>query len=298
MTYVRLSRVFIAGLVLAQVAAAVRGQEPKVAVEELPRDPKAAKIVLIAGSNYYKPGEHEYVAGCAVLADLLRQTPGVAPVLALDWPKKPETLAGARAVVFFFDGGDKHAVLKDKRLAEVQKLADAGVGLVGFHQAVDISKDLGDRMRGWMGAAWEKGYSQRAHWVSEFKSFPAHPVFRGVSPFTIDDGWLYKLRFVPDRKGITPLLRTVAPKTPVKEPGADAVVAWLYERPAPDGGKATGRSFAFTGCHLHESLAQEGYRRFLINGILWSAHVDIPPEGAPVALDEVGLRKYLKKTAK
>ncbi len=31
-----------------------------------------------------------------------------------------------------------------------------------LHQGVDIAKDFGDRMRDWTGAAWEKGYSQRA----------------------------------------------------------------------------------------------------------------------------------------
>src|SRR5204862_7083288 len=61
-------------------------------LEEQPRDAKAVKIVLIAGSSVFKAGEHEYIGGCAVLMDLLRQTPGVAPVLAVDWPQKPETL--------------------------------------------------------------------------------------------------------------------------------------------------------------------------------------------------------------
>jgi hypothetical protein len=253
-----------------------------------PADPEPAKIVLVAGSNVSKPGEHEYAAGCAVLRDLLRQTPGVAPVVALDWPKGPETLAGAKAVVFFFDGGDKHALLTGDRLAQVRKLADAGVGLVHFHQAIDYPKDLGDRARGWTGAAWEKGFGQRAHWVAQFKTFPDHPICRGVTPFVIDDGWLYKLRFVPGMAGVTPLLRTVSPKTPAT-PADEAIVAWAYERP---GG---GRSFTFTGCHLHRSFAEEGYRRFLVNGILWAAGADVPAAGAPIALDPAALGKYLDR---
>lgn len=260
--------------------------------EEQPTDPSQAKIVLIAGSNSFKPGEHEYVAGCAVLRDLLRQTPNVFPVLALDWPQKAETFAGAKAVVFFLDGGDKHAVLKEDRLAQIQKLADSGVGLVFFHQGVDISKDLGDRMRGLAGSAWEKGYSQRGHWIEEFKKFPDHPVTRGVTPFKIDDGWLSRLRFVPGMKGITPLLRTASPKSK-DDPASDvAIVSWAFDRPEK------GKSFTFTGCHLHNSLAQEGYRRFLVNGILWSAGLEVPTAGAPVALDQAGLERYLeKKTA-
>jgi hypothetical protein len=261
----------------------------RVALEEQPSDRKAAKIVLVAGSNSFKPGEHEYLAGCALLADLLRQTPGVAPVLAADWPTRPETFAGARAVVFFFDGGTKHGFLKGDRAAEVQKLMDAGVGLVQFHQVADVPKDFGDRARGWAGAAFETGYSKRAHWVNEFKTFPDHPIFHGVTPFKIDDGYLYQNRFVLGMAGVTPLLRTLSPK-PAARPTETVgdIVAWAFDRP---GG---GRTFTFTGCHLHRSLAEEGYRRFLVNGILWSAGVDVPAAGAPVALSAADLNKYLE----
>ena len=180
-------------------------------------------------------------------------------------------------------------MLKEDRLAQVQKLAEAGVGLVHFHQTVDYPKDLNERARGWTGGVFEKGHSQRAHWVSEFKAFPDHPVCRGVTPFKIDDGWLYKLRFVSEKKGITPIMRTVSPKIADADKGGDdAIVAWTYERP---GG---GRSFNFTGAHLHASFAEEGYRRLLVNGILWSAGADVPATGAPVALEKAQLPRYLE----
>ena len=273
---------FIAAPLFAQSTVKL---PPGLIAEEQPKDPKAVKIVLIAGSNFFKAGEHDYIAGCGTLADLLKQTPNVAPVLAIDWPTKPETFAGAKAVVFFTDGAEKHEALKGTRLAEVQKLVDSGAGLVFLHQTVDVPKDLGDRMRGWAGAAWEKGYSQRAHWVAEFDKFPDHPICRGVTPFKIDDGWLFQLRFADGKKGVTPLVRTVNPKG--GKDGDDAIVGWAFEH----GEK--GRSFNFTGCHLHASFAQEGYRRFLVNGILWSAGVDIPVMGAPVALSDADLNKYL-----
>ncbi len=274
----------------AAVGAARPADPPKNAppVEEAPADPKAAKVVLIAGPNFIKPGEHDYVAGAAALMDLLRQTPGVAPVLAVEWPKKPETLAGAKAVVFYFDGGDKHAVVKGDRAAEVKKLADAGAGVVHFHQTNDYPKDFADRARGWAGGAWEKGAGERAHWVSEFNTFPDHPICRGVTPFKIDDGWLWKIRFADGTAGVTPLLRTWNPKATAKPEGTQDVIAWAFERP---GG---GKSFSFTGGHLHASLAEEGYRRFLVNGILWSAGIDIPKGGAKVDLDPKALGDYLK----
>jgi hypothetical protein len=279
----RLALAFLLGWGLAPLSAA------DIPLEEQPNDPKQAKVVLIAGSNFFKPGEHEYIAGCSVLYDLLKQSPGVAPVLAVDWPAKPETLTGAKSVVFFFDGAEKSQLLKNDRLAQIQKLADAGVGTVHLHQVIDYPKELGERARALTGAAWEKGHSQRAHWVAEFKEFPKHEIFNGVSSFKIDDGWLFKLRFVPDMKGVAPLLKTVSPKAPADQAANDAIVAWAFER---TGG---GRAFTFTGCHLHASFAQEGYRKFLVNGILWSAGVEVPADGAPVKLAVEDMNKYLKK---
>ena len=256
-------------------------------VEQAPADPKAPKVVLIAGSNFYKAGEHEYVGGCAVLMDLLTQN-GIAPVLAIDWPKKPETFAGAKAVVFFFDGAEKHEAIKGDRLATVQKLMDNKVGLVQLHQTADYPKDFSDKARGWAGGAWEKGTGQRAHWVTEFDTFPNHPICQGVKTFKIDDGWLYQNRFVPEMKGVTPLLRTWNPKVTVKPTAGQDVVAWAYDR--PEGG----RTFTFTGAHLHASFSQEGYRKMLVNGILWTASVEVPKEGSKVELDAAELPKYLK----
>ncbi len=287
------SLIVLAQLLSSSLAPIDAGGKPPnlpkgITLEEQPKDDKLAKIVFIAGSNFYKPGAHEYIGGCSLLMDLVKQTPGVFPVLALDWPKNPETFKNARAVVFFLDGGDKHPVLKGGKLVQTIKLAEDGVGLVMLHQGVDIPVDFGDRMKDWMGAAWEKGYSQRAHWVAEHKDLPNHPITRGVKPFKIDDGYLYKLRFVADMTGVAPLLRTVSPKAKEAKLDDAAIVSWAFER---DGG---GRSFAFTGGHLHASFAEEGYRRFLTNGILWSAKVEIPAAGAPVSLTPVELHRYLE----
>jgi hypothetical protein len=261
-------------------------------IEQLPDDKAAAKIVFIAGSNFFKPGEHAYTEGCAVLMHLAGQTKGVAPVLAIDWPKKPETLAGTKAVVLFFDGAEKHHVLKENHLDEFQKLIDAGVGVTALHQGPDLPAAFHDRGRQWFGGVWEKGYSQRAHWVHRFETFPDHAIARGVTPFQIDDGWLFRLRFVPEMTGITPLLRTVSPTKPVKlSDGSEDIVGWAYERPSG------GRSFTFTGGHLHKSLAEEGYRRLLTNGILWSAGIEIPTSGAPVELNAKALEPAVATTA-
>jgi hypothetical protein len=110
-----------------------------------------------------------------------------------------------------------------------------------------------------------------------------------VTPFTINDGWLWKLRFADGMAGVTPLLRTTRPKAPAPGGADEAVVSWVYERP---GG---GRAFAFTGCHLHESWKLDGYRRLIVNGILWSTGRDIPAGGAPVVLDPADLSRHLDR---
>jgi trehalose utilization protein len=274
------------------ISSALAADPPPLKLEDNPPDKTGTKVVLIVGSNYFKAGEHDYLASARVLAVLLKQTPNVVPVVAADWPKKPETLRDAKVVVFLFDGAEKHGLVKENRLADIQKLAENGTGLVFLHQTLDISKDLGDRFRGLSGAAWEKNYSQRAHWVSTFDKFSDHPIFRGVKTFKIDDGWLYKLRFAKEESQISPLLRTVSPKAKGKPSPLEDVVAWAYERPQQ------GRSFSFTGAHLHGSFAEEGYRRFLINGILWTANLEIPEGGAPVKLSADQLPEYLTPAPK
>jgi predicted transposase len=84
----------------------------------------------------------------------------------------------------FCDGGDKHPLFNKDRLVLVEKLNAAGVGLVVLHLVDDVPKDLGDRTRQLLGAAWEKGFWERANWVTTFSTFPSHPISRGVTPFT------------------------------------------------------------------------------------------------------------------
>lgn len=284
-------RIRSVGLLLVSFALAstATAAEPSVPLPpgvtlDAPCRPEQTKIVFVAGSNFYKPGEHEYIAACAVLGQLVAQTADICPVLVLDWPADSTSFAGARAVVLFEDGGEKHAACRPERLAQVESLAASGVGLVLLHQQADVPVEQGTNWRALAGATFEKGLSARAHWISEFNQFPDHPTTRGVTPFTIDDGWLFKLRWVNERTRVTPVLRTVSPKTGATvatddSPAAwDATVAWAYERPAG------GRTFAFTGGHLHASFAQEGYRRLLTNAILWAAGCEIPASGAPVAL--------------
>jgi type 1 glutamine amidotransferase len=265
-------------------------------IEVQPTDPKAVKIVLIAGDagTGHGPGEHEHFAGSLLLWRMLQQTPGVAPVLVENgWPKDPAaTFKDARAVVFYMDGGGKQPTIA--HADEVQKMVDAGVGIVHVHQAIDYpSGEAGRRAMSWLGGVYDgKKGGARGHWDESFDKFPEHPITRGVEPFKLNDGWILKLQFVPGLKGVTPLMRTtqLSPKKTDKPIEGNAnIVCWAYDR--PDGG----RSFVLTGGHGHKNWALPGLRRLVVNGILWTAKVEIPAGGAPVELKPEDLNTGLEK---
>ena len=273
--------------------------QSKVPLEVEPQDPKAIKIVLVAGRQSHGPGDHEFFAGTAILCNLLKQTPGIAPVMARDgWPKNEKIFEGAKAVVFYMDGGGGHPVIQKEHKAVVQKLIDQGVGFVNIHYAVEYPKAQSDAVLNWLGGYYETGFSTNPHWVADFKAMPEHPISRGVKPFNIRDEWYFNIRFAPESKGVTPILKAVPPDnvrgTPEakKFPGREEIVAWTYER---DKG---GRSFGFTGGHTHKNWADENFRRLVTNAILWTAQVDVPKDGAKVDLDPADINKNLDRKKK
>lgn len=286
-----LSLAVAAVLCLAATAADdPKGVDPfdqsAVPVERQPDDAKAAKIVLVAGRQSHGPGDHEFFAGCALLMKLLGQTKGVAPVLARDgWPKNPRTFDDAKAVVFYMDGGGGHPILNKGHKEVVDKLVGDKVGFVNLHYAVEYPKKESEHVFRWLGGYYETGFSTNPHWDAKFDKLPDHAIARGVKPFTIRDEWYFNIRFRPEADGVTPLLRSTPPDgvrgTPdaKKHKGREEVVAWAFDR------KDGGRSFGFTGGHTHKNWADENFRRLVVNAVLWSAGLEVPKAGAPVALD-------------
>jgi type 1 glutamine amidotransferase len=270
-----------------------------VPLEVEPKDPKLTKIVLVAGRQSHGPGDHEFFAGTAILCNMLKQTEGVFPVMARDgWPKNEKIFDGAKAVVFYMDGGGGHPVIQQKHKEVVQKLIDDGVGFVNIHYAVEYPKSQSEAVLAWLGGYYETGFSTNPHWVADFKSMPEHPITRGVKPFNIRDEWYFNIRFAPESKNVTTILKATPPDNvrgtaAAKEfKGREEIVAWAFER---DKG---GRSFGFTGGHTHKNWGDENFRRLVTNAILWTAKVDVPKEGAKVAMDSDELKKNLDRKGK
>src|SRR4051794_32744661 len=94
------------------LAAADPFDQSDVPVEVDTSDLKLAKIILVAGPPSHNTGEHETFADCAVLRNLLLQTPGVFPVIVRESPKNPGILAHARAIVFLATAFTKRASIR------------------------------------------------------------------------------------------------------------------------------------------------------------------------------------------
>lgn len=253
-------------------------------------EPVISKIVLVAGQvkEVDRVGHHDYLGGCRLMQEMLRQTPGVETVLVeKDWPEDEAVFEGASAVVFYTDGGGKQAYLASvERVALVQRLVDRGAGIISLHQAVEFPPAQAELSLEWMGGVYN-ALSGRGHWDSTHSAFPEHPVTRGVVAWSINDGWLNRFKFPPSMAGVTPLVWSGKNHAGAPEGGVPDVVAWVYERP---GG---GRSFSFSGLDAHSAWELEGMRRLVINGTLWCAGVALPEGGAPCAADKVLIDSFL-----
>ena len=256
---------------------------PRIAVAAPATAP--ARIVFLAGGRSHGPGEHEFHAGCILLAKALNEQSGL-PVKAeviQGWPADPSVLDGAKAVVFYSD----HTSVVGKGWEKTDALARAGTGLMFMHYAVHPSKADGEKyFRPWIGGAYEDGWSVNPHWVADIATLPGHPVSRGIAgPVRCFDEFYYNMRFRPNRGEVLDL----ATATPSRDRviryinmwnehgvaglGKKQTLMWGVER--PDGGRGVG----FTGGHYHANWAVDGFRTLVLNAIVWTAGLDVPSTG-------------------
>ena len=248
-----------------------------------------AKVVFVPGRESHGYGMHEHRAGLLLLARSLQQQWPELETIVTDkdaWPA-PEVLADADALVIACEGS-KHVVLP--HLDEVDALARGGLGIALIHYAVEPPDGPGaEAVRRWIGGNFERGWSINPDWAAEFVEFPDHPAANGLMPFSAYDEWYFNMRFVADRKRVTPILEARPPlSTLLRNNGPSSnnpevtesvlrgdshAVAWAYDRP---GG---GRGFGFSGAHHHFNYRDDNFRKTVLNGIAWVAGLEVPSEG-------------------
>ncbi len=249
------------------------------------------KVVYLAGSPSHPPRMHEHNAG-ALLAQRLLNTHHGDKVLVASylngWPNDRSAFQNADALVIQSDGGPRHPAYW--HLRQIDYLRERGVGVGMIHYAVEMTPgEPNDTLIAATGGAFEVHFSVNPHWDGEFATFPAHPVARGVKPFTIRDEWYFNMRFAKEMAGVTPILSAVAPEETMSRPDGphsgnaevrksvaekqSQHVCWVVER--PEGG----RGFGFTGLHFHDNWGQDDFRKTVLNAICWIAKAEIPEGG-------------------
>jgi type 1 glutamine amidotransferase len=256
----RLTLLAIALLVIPGLPCPVRAAEGE-----------PTKILLVHTPLDHPWASHMYEQECKLLAHCLEQTKDVKAVVVRDWPDEKQ-LDGARSIVFYSrPAGD--IVFHPEHRDQFQRLMKAGVGFAAIHWATGAEKELGeqyvDLLGGWFNFA-HAGLKVDQQMLTQVDS--NHPISRGWKPYSLRDEIYLNLKFSELAK----------PVLTVKVDDKVQVVAWVLERPNSQGG----RSFGTTLGHFHENFAIPDFRRAIVNGILWSAHVEVPQKGAPVEASE------------
>ena len=236
------------------------------------KDPQKTRIVVIATAPDHAWNTHMYSEECKLLVRCLNQNPGVDAVFSadLDWPKDPKVLEGVKGIVFYSRAaGD--IVFDPKRRKETAKLFDSGVGFATIHWATaandaKMGPDYLELLGGWFHLN-HSGLNVGKYPLQQIDS--VHPVCNGWVPYPLHDEIYLNLKYHPATK---PLVK-------VTIGGKDQTVAWVLERKGPNGG----RSFGTTLGHFHDNFRIEAFRRMIVNGILWSAGLEVPKDGAKVS---------------
>ncbi|WP_265594490.1 PVC-type heme-binding CxxCH protein [Haloferula sp. BvORR071] len=255
----------------------------------------ADKIVFLAGGRSHGPGEHEFKAGSMLLAKALNESGLDIKAEVYDgWPANESVLDGAKALVIYADGTS----VVGKGWDKVDKMAKAGTGLMFMHYAVHPTKEEGDKYyRPWIGGAFETDFSVNPHWVADLHTLPNHPVSRGVGSLVeAYDEFYYNIRFREDRSKVFDLVTATPDRERMKRYinlwnqygveglGKQQTLMWGVER--PDGGRGVG----FSGGHYHRNWSVDGFRKMVLNAIVWTAKIEVPADGVkskPLTEDEL-----------
>jgi hypothetical protein len=231
-------------------------------------------LIVGQGPDGHPPTTHEFMPGARVLAELLKPYKDLqTTVVNADepWTDGPELIDQADGMVMWVTQGAQWMQMDPQRHSALKRLAARGGAIAALHWSVG-AKDA-KYIQGQLdllGAT--RGGPQRKYLVlaTELKRVvPAHPILSGIGDLNVYDEIYYALDRVP---GIQPLLTA-------RIDGHDEMAAWSWER--ADGG----RSFGFVGLHFHANWRLAGYRRFVVQGVLWSLHLPIPAVGVNVDID-------------
>ncbi|MBL9146580.1 MAG: NPCBM/NEW2 domain-containing protein [Verrucomicrobiaceae bacterium] len=245
-------------------------------------------VFIAAKGNHGGGGQHEFFAGASYLARRINEA--YPQAFAVVYPENnwPKDLSKADAIIVLLNHGGRAA---DD--ANIKAACDRGAGFAAIHYGVEAKiGSQGKNYLDWMGGFFETFYSVNPTWEASVQP-GQHPVANGVKAFSAKDEWYYHMRFVPEMKGVTPVLSAIAPLNTVKfkegdkpsphggnpdvladvKAGKPQHLAWAFDRPKG------GRGFGFTGFHFFANMTNDSFRTTMLNGVAWAAGFEIPANG-------------------
>jgi len=257
---------------------------------------ESKKILFLAGPrDHGMSGRHEYERDLKTLAESLERASNLNGVTTqLIVGRVPTDLAPLQDVaaividsssdraekethpLFPPDPSTDHHGYDPETTAYLKSLdeliAQKKIGIVILHYALWAENwRAREYYMKWIGGLWVQIGSKNPvdQWQMSLEN-KKHPILRGVKPWTYRDEIFCRF-FLPDDAHRTNLI--VATPQEDKAHIGPQIASWAYER---DDGV---RSFVYGGQDFRDNLALDDYRRFLLNGIAWAAHIEIPHEG-------------------
>lgn len=256
-----------------------------------------SKILIVVGPSNHPPGSHEVAAGGRLMKHCIENmtnVPGVSAEVVYQWPSEIALLDSVSSVVFIGDTFPPQRMPDTKAiLAKIDEMMKRGCGIACVHYATglwgeDVSTDGDHPLLDWLGGYFANKTCPHHQGIA--KIFPTatitpsaadHPISRGWKEFTLNDEPYINNYFSPEGnqlgKNVTALATSMLPPEAPKP----EVVAWCTER--PDGG----RGFAIVMPHFYKNWAIDDLRRFILNGIVWSAKGKVPSEGVQTTLSDL-----------
>ncbi len=246
------------------------------------------EIVILAGAKSHPATLHEYIKNARLIKAMLDNADNLkglrTTIYENGWPDDPSVLDQADLILTISDGrdgpgGEMVPFMKEGRMEIIQKQMDRGCGMMTFHFSTFAPDRYGEQILDWVGGYfdWQNDQGER-EWYSDITfldvpvvlSSPDHPVSKGVESFQVVEEYYFDLRFRPDDPRLSPIIEV--PALEAEHPDGK-VVAWAVER--ADGGRGFGTSLG----HFYGNWKNEGYRKILLNAIVWTAGHEVPEGG-------------------
>ncbi len=225
--------------------------------------------------------------------ETMANVPGVKADVVYEWPAKALRDA-ASTVVFIGDTFPAGRLPNPKQnLADLDAMMQRGCGIVCVHYATgllgeDVTPEGDHPLLGWLGGYFaNRSCPHHESFARIFKAAtitPAaaqHPIGRGWHEFTLHDEPYINNYFGKGENKLAANVTALATSLLPPENPKSETVAWCVER--SDGG----RGFGIVMPHFYKNWTNEDLRRFILNGIVWTAKLEVPAVGVQTTLSDL-----------